>query len=99
MTSHPDSDMVPTRPLRNWLIAWQVWTGDQPTTIATGFGLDAGLVVELLAEGHPRMLRADAAMAVADALSVDCDGVFGRGGSDDLWSEVPKHLAVALRHV
>ena len=97
MTVDPAPDMLATRPLRNWLLAWQIWTGDSATTIARGFGLDSKLVVELLADGHPRMLPIEAAVAVADALGVELDGVFGRAGSDDLWSEVPRPMERLLR--
>lgn len=99
MTVDPAPDMLSTRLLRNWLLAWQIWTGDSAAMIARGLGIDPDLVVELLADGHPRMLPIEAAVGIADALGVELYGVFGRAGSDDLWSEVPEGLAVALRHL
>lgn len=99
MTADPTPDTVPTRPLRNWLLAWQIWTGDTPATIACGFGLDPELVVELLADGHPRMLSLDEATGIAGALGASVGALFGRGGCDGLWSEVPEQLAAALRHL
>lgn len=98
MTDESAPEMVPTRPLRNWLLAWQLWTGDPPSVIANGLGLDAVLVSELLADGHPRMLSVDVADAVADVLGVPADRAFGRGGCDALWSELPERLASVLRH-
>ena len=47
---------VPSRPLREWLTAWMITTGDPPETIAKGFALDATFVAELLGAEPPRML-------------------------------------------
>lgn len=96
-TIDPAVETVSTRPLRNWLHAWHLFTGDQPARIARGFGLDPDLVTELLADGHPRTLHAGAAAAVADALGVPVDELFARPGSDDLWAEIPECIADAIR--
>lgn len=50
------ADAVPSRPLREWLTAWMITTGDAPETIAKGFDLDAAVVAELLGAEAPRML-------------------------------------------
>ena len=64
-------ERLPTRPLRNWLLAWRIWTGDPPETIARGFDLDEELVVELLGPRPPLMMKSDDAIGVCQSLRLD----------------------------
>ncbi len=64
-------ERLPTRPLRNWLLAWRIWTGDPPETIARGFDLDEGLVAELVSPRPPLMLETDGAIDMCRWLRLD----------------------------
>ena len=65
------SDRLPTRPLRDWLRAWQIWTGDSPATIALGFDLEEALVEDLLSARPPLMLEMPEAIEGCAALRID----------------------------
>lgn len=70
MTTEPP-DRLPTRPLRRWLLAWRIYTGDPPETIAQGFDLDPGLLADLLGPRPPLMLMTDEALAISAKLRLD----------------------------
>ena len=72
---------VPVRPLRQWLTAWAITTGDTLEVIARGFDLDATPIVELLGPEPPRMLDAAVAREVCRKLRLD---------PTELW---PPHIA------
>ena len=80
-------DLVPARPLRQWLVAWQLHTGDPAHLIARGFDLDPGLVADLLGPEPPRMLQRSAAERAMRGLG---------GTIDELWAEIPARLRVAF---
>lgn len=65
------NDAVPSRPIRDWLTAWMITTGDPPETIAKGFGLGAAFVAELLGAEPPRMLDVDVARELCIKLRLD----------------------------
>lgn len=65
------TDAVPSRPLREWLTAWMITTGDAPETIAKGFDLDAAVVAELLGAEAPRMLDVVLARELCIRLRLD----------------------------
>ena len=60
----------PTRPITEWLRAWQTDTGDSPATIARGFALDTHTVTDLL-DGTKRVFTTTEAIAVCRALRAD----------------------------
>ena len=62
MTDMPDR--LPSRPLRNWFLAWHIHTGDPADVIAKGFDLDPVLVAAFLGGQAPLMIRADEAVEV-----------------------------------
>ena len=80
-------DRLPTRPLRRWLLAWRICTGDPPETIAKGFDLAPRIVAELLGPRPPLMLMADEALAISAKLRLDpseiWDGVRNTGQESD----------------
>lgn len=65
------TDAVPSRPIREWLTAWMINTGDPPETIAKGFDLDAAFVAELLGAEPPRMLDVAVARELCIKLRLD----------------------------
>ena len=67
--AHPDQRW-PTRPVTNWLHAWQTETGDTPATIARGFALDIQTITDLL-DGTSRLFTTDEAIVVCRALRAD----------------------------
>ena len=90
---------LPTRPLCNWLLAWRIWTGDPPETIARGFDLDEELVVELLGPRPPLMLDLRSATDIAFALQVPTNLLFSARSADELWDEFPDGSDRAVRHL
>jgi hypothetical protein len=66
---HPDQRW-PTRPITEWLRAWQVDTGDTAATIARGFALDTETVTDLL-DGTKRVFTTSEAIAMCRALRAD----------------------------
>lgn len=64
-------DRLPTRPLRRWLLAWRICTGDPPETIAKGFDLCPRIVAELLGPRPPLMLMADEALVISAKLRLE----------------------------
>lgn len=69
MNSIPDR--LPSRPLRNWFLAWHIHTGDPAEVIAKGFDLSAELVADLLGLQPPLMLTVDEAMETCQQLRID----------------------------
>lgn len=65
------TDAVPSRPLREWLTAWMIITGDPPETIAKGFDLDVTFVADLLGAEPPRMLDVVLARELCIKLRLD----------------------------
>lgn len=100
MSSVPER--LPSRPLRNWLVAWHIHTGDPFEVIARGFDLPVQLVVELSGGRPPLMIDRVAAEKVCSKLRV-APAVFwpvvSRGSSsghcqvDPPWSEMAPILA------
>lgn len=71
---------LPSRPLRNWLLAWRIWTGDPPEMIARGFDLDARLVEELLGPRPPLVLERSLAVHMCAKLRLE---------PGELWADLP----------
>jgi hypothetical protein len=65
------TDAVPSRPIREWLTAWMIITGDPPETIAKGFDLDPAFVADILGAEPPRMLEATVARELCIKLRLD----------------------------
>ena len=95
------TDRLPTRPLRDWLRAWQVWTGDSSATIARGFNLEEALVEDLLSARPPLMLEVAEVTELCSALRIDpaefwTDAVFRTdirsSEVESPWSEIPAIL-------
>lgn len=61
-------DRAPARPIREFLVAWAITTGDSIERIAIGFDLDPALVGELLGPEPPRMLDLDIARIICRKL-------------------------------
>jgi hypothetical protein len=59
-----------TRPITQWLRAWQTETGDTAATIARGFALYTETVTDLL-DGTKRLFTTSEAVAVCRALRAD----------------------------
>jgi len=105
---NPTPDRLPSRPLRNWFLAWHIHTGDAAEVIAKGFDLDVEVVADLLSGDVPLMLDALAAVdtcrrirVVPEALWLSTQPcVMGPGREvDDPWSDVPAPMAETIRHL
>ena len=99
---NPIPDRLPSRPLRNWFLAWHVHTGDPPDVMAKGFDLPAELVGELLAKRPPLMLESAVALDVCTRIRADASTLFGCGlvprvgtpsETDPLWEDLPAEIA------
>lgn len=78
-------ERLPSRPLRNWFLAWHIHTGDPADVIAKGFDLDPVLVTDFLTGEVSLMLTGEAlteALRVVRRLRIDA----GR-----LWPQVDGH--------
>lgn len=67
-------ERLPSRPLRNWLLAWHIHTGDPAEVIAKGFDLDPAVVTDFLTGEVSLMLTGDAlteALRVVRRLRID----------------------------
>ena len=89
-------DRLPSRPLRNWLLAWHITTGDPAEVIARGFDLPVDLVAELLDGAIPLLIDSDQALNICRAARLDplemwpvaCAGSAERSsGADSLRSD------------
>lgn len=67
---NPDEDRLSSKPLRNWLLAWHIHTGDPLQVIATGFDLPVELVADLLGPRPPLMLQRGEALAICARLRI-----------------------------
>ncbi len=74
-------ERLPSRPLRNWFLAWHIHTGDPADVIAKGFDLDPVLVGDLLAGEVPLMISAAEAIEVCRRISSDPVCFWGRYAS------------------
>jgi len=66
-----DEDRLPSRPLRNWFLAWHIHTGDPPEVIARGFGLEEEIVTELISGEAPLMMSKNTAVEVCRQVRID----------------------------
>lgn len=73
-------ERLPSRPLRNWFLAWHIHTGDPADVIAKGFDLDPMLVADLLRGEVSLMVPTDEALKVCSSIRV----LPGR-----LWPQLP----------
>ena len=67
-------ERLPSRPLRNWFLAWHIHTGDPADVIAKGFDLDPAVVADFLAGEVPLMLTGQAlteALRLVGRLRID----------------------------
>ena len=80
MTVAPER--LPSRPLRNWLLAWHIHTGDPGDVIAKGFDLDPILVADLLSGGRPLMIERGEALAICIRLRRCARGALVADGCD-----------------
>ncbi len=97
-------ERLPSRPLRNWFLAWHIHTGDPADVIAKGFDLDSAVVANFLTGDVPLMISAAQAIEVCRRISSDPGCFWGRvadpfvgdaivrEASDDL----PEPLLIAL---
>ena len=96
---NPDQERLPSGPLRNWLLAWHIHTGDPADVIARGFDLDPILVADLLSGEVPLMIARGEALAICIRLRLAPDSLWssdGRGQLNAAASEVPSRLLEAL---
>ena len=68
----PPVVLVSAEPLRLFLLGWAAATGDQPETVARGFGLPLEFVEDLL-NRDIRRLDMDEAMIICEAIRVEPD--------------------------
>jgi hypothetical protein len=96
---------LPTRPLRDWFLAWHIHTGDSPEVIAKGFDLEAVLVAEMLGGRPPLMIDRSAAIQICRSIRLapstlwrndDVPQRTPRFASDLCCSDLPKSLLEAL---
>lgn len=100
---NPDQDRLPSKPVRNWLLAWHIHTGDPPELIAKGFDLDPLLVEDLLGPALPRWISVVDARAVLFACRLDSRDLWGwcsdsssRGDICPLTTDLPASLLSGL---
>ncbi len=103
---NPDEDRRPSKPLRNWLLAWHIHTGDPLQVIATGFDLPVELVADLLGPRPPLMLGRVIAERVCAKIRVSPAVFWSRRGNvsggdcsqvDEPWTDLPANLADHFR--
>lgn len=102
---NPIRDRLPSRPLRNWFLAWHIHTGDSAEVIAQGFDLDPEVVADLVSGDAPLMLDTEVAMEACRMIRVAPDALWPATARplvesalacDDPWAEMPAHLSEAL---
>ena len=71
-------ERLPSRPLRNWFLAWHIHTGDPADVIAKGFDLDPAVVADLLAGEVPLMISAAEAIEICHRIAADPSCFWGR---------------------
>lgn len=105
MNSPPDR--LPSRPLRNWFLAWHLHTGDPAKVIAKGFDLDLELVADLLSGDAPLMMPSPMVLEICAHLRIAPEAIWEteavRGllaetliDADPAWSEIPERLCDAF---
>ncbi len=96
---------LPSRPLRNWLLAWHIHTGDPGDVIAKGFDLDPILVADLLSGEAPLMIERGDASAICIRLRLAPEALWSPMAATQLdWphdvdaatSEIPNSLLRTL---
>ncbi len=92
----PDQDQLPSKPLRNWLLAWHIHTGDPADVIARGFDLDPVLVADLLSGEIPSMLPASEMVGICRLLRIDQQELWDRVGPPSWPVECAPHDHVRL---
>ena len=91
-------ERLPSRPLRNWFLAWHIHTGDPADVIAQGFDLDPVLVRDLLSGEVPLLMPATEAHAVASRCQLDPADIWPRGKASGrtVRGDLPEALVAAL---
>ncbi len=98
-------ERLPSRPLRNWFLAWHIHTGDSPEVIAKGFDLDVELVADLVSGDTPLMVDTQVAIHACRAIRVAPSAFWpsisswptdGSSDFDCAWSEIPARLVAVL---
>lgn len=79
----PTPDRLPSRPLRNWFLAWHIHTGDSAEVIAKGFDLDAEVVVDFLRGEAPLMINAGEMIEMCRQIRVAPRALWKLDGSAD----------------
>lgn len=98
---------LPSRPLRNWLLAWHIHTGDPPEVIARGFDLDSSLEADLLSGDAPLVMPSPTGLEICAHLRIapqaiwEAEAVRGLLAEilidvDPAWSEIPERLCEAF---
>ena len=104
----PTPDRLPSRPLRNWFLAWHIHTGDPADVIARGFDLDTALVTDLLGGEAPLMLDTEVAIEACRMIRVAPEALWSSGqvvdcerstAFDPPWSDVPRPVADVIRNL
>lgn len=105
---NPIPDRLPSRPLRNWFLAWHLHTGDPVEVIAKGFDLDLEVVTDLLSGDAPLMLDTEVAMEACRMIRVAPEALWPPGHVapcartsefDPPWSDVPTPMAAVVRNL
>jgi len=84
-----DEDRLPSRPLRNWFVAWHIHTGDPPEVIAKGFDLDEEIVVELLSGEGSLMMDEHTAIELCAKTRLDPRLLWPTGHLTPAWLVEP----------
>ena len=96
-------ERLPSRPLRNWILAWHIHTGDPAEVIAKGFDLDPVLVADLLSGEVSLMLSAALALETCAKVGADQSELWptALGASskrDAMWDARVRSLVRSLAH-
>jgi len=97
-------ERLPSRPLRNWFLAWHIHTGDPVDVIAKGFDLDPVLVDDLLSGEVSLMLRREEAVHICRRIRTSPESFWRLPVSEDdaafttssPWFDFPKAVALCL---
>lgn len=98
-------ERLPSRPLRNWFLAWHIHTGDPAEVIARGFDVDAALVNDLIGPDAPSMIDVSDATIVCAAARIAPQTLWTESKLldtglkwtvDPTWRELPRGLVKAL---
>lgn len=91
-----EEDRLPSRPLRNWFLAWHIYTGDPPAVIAKGFGLDETRLVELIGGDAPLMMSKLAATELCTRTRLDPRLLWPAGDLTAAWLVEPYWEMIGL---